>query len=237
MAPSPGPSLHSSPSHQPVPLPMPQHFAAGASRRRGKTGQKRVPQSHPYNHHHPTQYSSFSARKPPPRVQSTQPRETSPELSSSGEETAGEDKTHVPPLGSGSGPGDTTDGSPPPATPSVLDSKGLGGDRDQPISIPIINDTHGDQDDEHDANEDDWVDEDEEDDYEDLIDLEYHPAFVKNVAKRRRKWEVGWENLIQAASFLSRRSFLITDAYFIVPSPRSPNGRDDDSPCIPFTFY
>ena len=143
----------------------------------------------------------------------------------------------MPPLGSGSGPGDTTDGSPPPATPSVLDSKGLGGDRDQPISIPIINDTHGDQDDEHDANEDDWVDEDEEDDYEDLIDLEYHPAFVKNVAKRRRKWEVGWENLIQAASFLSRRSFLITDAYFIVPSPRSPNGRDDDSPCIPFTFY
>ncbi|GLB45931.1 putative thyroid hormone receptor binding [Lyophyllum shimeji] len=38
----------------------------------------------------------MSSRKPPPRVESTQPRETSPEPSSSGEETAGEER-FVPP--------------------------------------------------------------------------------------------------------------------------------------------
>ncbi|KAF5322655.1 hypothetical protein D9619_001281 [Psilocybe cf. subviscida] len=57
-----------------------------------------------------------------------------------------------------------------------------------------------------------WVDEDEEDDYEDLIDLEYHPSFVKNISKRRRKWEVGWENLIQAFQALDRQ----TDATMVL---------------------
>ncbi|KAF8177255.1 hypothetical protein BJ912DRAFT_1131735 [Pholiota molesta] len=35
------------------------------------------------------------------------------------------------------------------------------------------------------------VDENEDEDYEGLLDLEYHPAFVGNISKRRRKWEVG----------------------------------------------
>ena len=61
------------------------------------------------------------------------------------------------------------------------------------ITIPILSIQNTEIDDTG-----EWVD--EEDDYEDLISLEYHPSFVKNISKRRRKWEVGWENLIQAVS-------------------------------------
>lgn len=70
-------SMRSSPSHEPVSLPMPPLRARGlrrkdnASNLRTTLGRRRV--------------------KPPPRVESTQPRETSPEPSS-GEETAGEDQ-------------------------------------------------------------------------------------------------------------------------------------------------
>ena len=142
-------SLHSSPSHQPISLPIPPSFPARKKER------NRQSKRQAYN------------RKPPPRVESTQPRETSPELSSSGEETAGEERLSVP-----------------------IDST-----ESETIAIPIlpIQDTEIDDNGE-------WVDEEDDDDYEDLISLEYHPSFVKNISKRRRKWEVGWENLIQAAS-------------------------------------
>lgn len=109
------------------------------------------------------------SRKPPPRVESTQPRETSPELSSSGEETAGEERY--------SAAADRDNGA------------------QDPLPFPVAALTPV-----NDEDVGEWVDEDEDDDYEDLIDLEYHPAFVKNISKRRRKWEVGWENLIQAVS-------------------------------------
>jgi hypothetical protein len=150
-------SMHSSPSHQPVPLPIPPHFGA-KKKEKGLNGKKK----------------SFS-RKPPPRVQSTQPRDTSPELSSSGEETAGDERANPTPDNALA----TTNGL---SVPILVTE----------IPIEIID------------MEDDveWVDEDEEDDYDDLIDLEYHPSFIKNVSKRRRKWEVGWENLIQAVSNL-----------------------------------
>jgi hypothetical protein len=48
----------------------------------------------------------------------------------------------------------------------------------------------------------DWVDEEDEGDEEDLLELEYHPTFVSNVEKRRRRWETRWEALIQAVSTL-----------------------------------
>src|SRR5436190_3734537 len=35
----------------------------------------------------------------------------------------------------------------------------------------------------------DWVDEEAGDEEEDLLDLEFHPTFVHNVDKRRRRWE------------------------------------------------
>ena len=144
-------SLQSSPSHQPISLPIPPSFPA---RKKGNLQSKRQAYS----------------RNPPPRVESTQPRETSPELSSSGEETAGEERLTVP-----------------------IDSAAEG----EAITIPILPIQNTDIDDNG-----EWVDEEDDDDYEDLISLEYHPSFVKNISKRRRRWEVGWENLIQAASSL-----------------------------------
>lgn len=46
----------------------------------------------------------------------------------------------------------------------------------------------------------DWVDEDEEAGEDDLLELEYHPSYVKNVTRRRRRWEIGWEGLLEAVS-------------------------------------
>lgn len=182
-------SIHSSPSHQPIALPIPPNFSTKKKDR--SLHLKR----------------QMYTRKPPPRVESTQPRETSPELSSSGEETAGDERLHSavdPPSGE------------PPVVPS-----------------PSTTDVATEADDNG-----DWVDEDEDDDYEDLIDLEYHPAFVKNISKRRRKWEVGWENLIQAVSFLST-SFFCGDRYstLLVPSSRPPNGCYHGLARISFPYY
>ena len=148
-------SITSSPSHQPVPLPLAPHFG---SRKKDKA-----------LHSKRQAYS----RKPPPRVDSTQPRETSPELSSSGEETAGDDRVNPTPDISAS---------------NTENEQGI----TIAVEVPIEN-----------ADADDsgeWVDDEEDDDYDDVIDLEYHPSFVRNVSKRRRKWEVGWEHLIQAVS-------------------------------------
>ncbi|KAG5645290.1 hypothetical protein DXG03_006592 [Asterophora parasitica] len=132
-------SIRSSPSHEPIALPTPppmigvKNSARPAILRRNR-----------------------SNRKPPPRVDSTQPRETSPELSLSGEETAGEE--HF----------------------AVAD------------------------------NNDEWID--EEDDDEDLLELEYHPNYVSNVEKRRRRWEIGWEAVTHAVQTLDRQ----TDSTIIV---------------------
>ncbi|KAG2114982.1 hypothetical protein BD769DRAFT_1629970 [Suillus cothurnatus] len=91
--------------------------------------------------------------KPPPRVDSTQPRDTSPEPYSSGEETAGEERFEVAEGNwvNGTVPDDSTE----------------------------------------------WVDEDE-DEKDDLLDLEYHPNYVNNIEKRRRRWDTRWEALQQA---------------------------------------
>ncbi|KAF8905786.1 hypothetical protein CPB84DRAFT_1771192 [Gymnopilus junonius] len=124
------------------------------------------------------------SKAPSRRVESTQPRDTSPELSSSGEETAGEDKGY-----------------------SVIKEDILVPD---PLPFAVV-DTPATTVDGGD-DEGDWVDEEDEDDLDDLINLEYHPDFIKNVSKRRRKWEVGWENLIQAFQALDRQ----TDATMIL---------------------
>lgn len=111
--------------------------------------------------------STEISRKTPPRVQSTQPRETSPEPSTSGEETAGEENyagqnTNQRSWGNGSLAG------------QVVEDDGDG----------------------------DWIDEDEEPDEDDLLELEYHPLYIKNVAKRRRRWTMGWENLLEAVGYI-----------------------------------
>ncbi|KAG2038262.1 hypothetical protein BDR03DRAFT_933652 [Suillus americanus] len=130
-------SIQSSPSHQPVSLPFP----TGKIKRRQASADLRV-------------QSTKRKIKPPPRVESTQPRDTSPEPYSSGEETAGEEHFEVAEEGNwvnGMMPDDGTE----------------------------------------------WVDEDE-DEKDDLLDLEYHPNYVNNIEKRRRRWDTRWEALQQA---------------------------------------
>ena len=107
--------------------------------------------------------------KSPPRVESTQPRDTSPEPYSSGEETAGEGfDVHEEPAWVN---GDTYDG----------------------------------------GDDDEWVD--DEGDKDELLDLEYHPSFISNMEKRRRKWDTRWEALQQAVSVGSScASRVLTDS-------------------------
>lgn len=132
-------SLQSSPSHEPIALSTPPPILP--KKKSPQNGLKRRP----------------SNRKPPPRVESTQPRETSPELTSSGEETAGEEHFAV------AEEGIWVNGA---------------------VDVLPADDNK------------DWIDEEEEDD--DLLELEYHPNYVSNIEKRRRRWEIGWDNLTQA---------------------------------------
>ncbi|KAJ7174443.1 hypothetical protein C8R46DRAFT_891781 [Mycena filopes] len=152
-------SLQSSPSHEPVALPIPP-----------TVGVRKKPVS---------MRAQVTARKPPPRVESTQPRST-PEPESSGEETAGEaddaSRFAVPEEGNWVGA-------------PVLD----------PIGAAAAADA-------------DWVDEEEDGDEEDLLELEYHPTFVSNVEKRRRRWETRWDTLVQAFNALDRQ----TDATLVL---------------------
>ncbi|KAH7922877.1 hypothetical protein BV22DRAFT_1016446 [Leucogyrophana mollusca] len=134
-------SLQSSPSHQPVSLPFPTSRGRGLKRRERSTNLR-------------VQGATRQKVKPPPRVDSTQPRETSPEPDSSGEETAGEDRYEV-----------TEEGA-------------------------WMNGTQDDGGGE-------WVDEDDAD-KEDLLDLEYHPNYISNIERRRRKWDSRWDALEQA---------------------------------------
>ena len=142
-----GMSMRSSPSHEPVNLPIPHMRGRGmkkAARKEKVKSEKR---------------EKIQAELPP-RVESTQPRETTPEISSSGDDTstAGEDERYE------------------------LPEEGAW----------VNTATTGD--------EGDWIDEDVEGDEEDLLELEYHPSYVSNVEKRRRRWETRWEALIQAVS-------------------------------------
>ncbi|KAF7331044.1 hypothetical protein MVEN_02444700 [Mycena venus] len=130
-------SLQSSPSHEPVALPIPPTVGV-----RKKPLNTRV---------------QVTVRKPPPRVESTQPRST-PEPESSGEETAGE--AEEPRI--------------------AVNEEGNW------VAPPL------------DPFDEDWVDEEDEGDGEDLLELEYHPTFVSNVEKRRRRWETRWDALVQA---------------------------------------
>ncbi|KAE9384936.1 hypothetical protein BT96DRAFT_1007544 [Gymnopus androsaceus JB14] len=131
-------TTHSSPSHEPVPLPPPM----ASLRRKSDSSNLRA--------YRPA-LKAKTIRNPPPCVDSTQPRETSPKLSTSGEETAGEE-THF----AGSEEGNWVNGN----VPSVP----------IPFSIPIVDDSPLMK----------WIDEEEEN-QEDLLEIEYHPTRVSNV--------------------------------------------------------
>ena len=45
-----------------------------------------------------------------------------------------------------------------------------------------------------------WIDIDEDDEGEDVLQLEFHPTFVSNPQKRRRRFNKTWEVLTEAVS-------------------------------------
>ena len=69
-----------------------------------------------------------------------------------------------------------------------------------------------------DGDDAEWID--EEGDKDELLELEYHPSFISNMEKRRRKWDARWEALQQAVRNLSvARSVAKTDRVVVlVPS-------------------
>ncbi|KAK7435228.1 hypothetical protein VKT23_019797 [Stygiomarasmius scandens] len=187
----------------------------------GRPRSTKPPQPHPLR----------QGRKPPPRVQSTQPRDTSPELESSdsGEQTAGENHNHF--AVEEEEDSWVNGGSPPVPIPSVgINGKGLSlsapstpinivGPQPLPlpatVPIPIVDDSIGSGNETvavMDSHSNDWVDDDEYSDEDDFLELEYHPSFVSNAEKRRRRWENKWEALNQAFNALDRQ----TDATMIL---------------------
>jgi hypothetical protein len=69
------------------------------------------------------------------------------------------------------------------------------GDRDDqttPVGIAIGG--------EEDEDEDEWIDEDDGAEGE-LLGLEYHPSYIMNTERRKRKWEQKWEVMKEAVSF------------------------------------
>ncbi|KAF9651239.1 hypothetical protein BDM02DRAFT_3127165 [Thelephora ganbajun] len=178
-------SLRSSPSHEPVSLPLPPSMVKGPQsrlRKRERSTNLKAVQERLMN-------GGRSARSKliPPRVDSTQPRDTSPEMTDAGEETAGEEvHTHVE--------GDTDKWD-------VNGMNGVGKEVEVKDVTDAVEEITGDVDD------GDWIDEDEDDDNgNDLLDLPYHPTYVRDENKRRRRWESKWEALAEAFHALDRQT-------------------------------
>ncbi|TFK24233.1 hypothetical protein FA15DRAFT_619675 [Coprinopsis marcescibilis] len=169
-------SMRSSPSHEPVNLPPAPMLNKKREKNLGNQLRRQL-----------------TARKPPPRVESTVPRDTSPEPSSSGEETAGEEKYSAQNSEIGGGTSNGTGLGIHKAASKVWTSANQGGE-DSEVSIEV------------DDGMDDWIDEDEDNDNEDLLDFEYHPNYISNTDRRRRRWEVGWDALVQAFQNLDRQT-------------------------------
>ncbi|KAL1747781.1 hypothetical protein HDZ31DRAFT_31153 [Schizophyllum fasciatum] len=125
-------------------------------------------------------------RKPPPRVASTQPRETSPEPSSSeGEETAGEETA---------GEQDRF--------PVQDETRSWTNGHATPAAAPVAQAAQP----EEEEDEGDWVDEEDDEEEEDLLELEFHPSYVPNLDKRKRRFDARWDALQQAFQALDRQT-------------------------------
>ncbi|KAF7306868.1 hypothetical protein MIND_00479000 [Mycena indigotica] len=163
-------SMQSSPSHEPVASHIP---ASIGLRKKEKNDDME---------YRPGLPRRTSLRKPPPRVESTQPRSTpepDQDEESSGEETAGEPEDSV-----------------------QQHQRFSIAEEGSWVGVPVFDP----------AADSDWVDEDDEGDGEDLLELEYHPSYVSNIEKRRRRWESKWEALVHAFNALDRQ----TDATLVL---------------------
>ena len=186
----PSMSLRSSPSHLPVNLPL------FTSQRRPHSKRKGLRR---------TRGSRELANKLPPRGESTEPRETSPE-SSDGEVEEGEFEEFnemAAQLESSA------------SSENVTTERGGDGGGHSVIG----------------EDEEEWVD-DDEDDEDDLLHLEYHPNFVVNPDKRRKRWELKWDALVKA---VRTPPIILYSAVDIcptaVPSSGSPDGHNAVTSC------
>ena len=158
-------SRRSSPSHEPVAFPPPNFRGRGLKKRsrfalrngngNGTNGRTRI--------------------NPPPRVESTQPKDTSPEPSS-GEETAGGDYVA-----------------------QIQQNGEWVNDDNSPNGVR----QHEDE------GEDEWIDEDSGDE-DSFLGLEYHPTYINNMLRRRKRWEQKWKDLVSAVSVFLRFSCLLS---------------------------
>lgn len=180
-------SHRSSPSHFPVPMPpLPNGTSCSRGRSRGVVDEKegtgtmraRKGGSGAKKSRLKVEMSRGRDMEPPSRVASTQPRDTSPEESSSGEETAGEHDYHEKPE--------------PVARSSSRASRVELEDDLEEMRKGVLTE---------DEDNGEWVDEDDEDEQE-LLDLEFHPTYVLNPDKRRKKWDQRWDELVRAVSQL-----------------------------------
>ena len=136
-------STRSSPSHQHVPLPP---FCR--PRRR------------------PKDFCRQSETRPPSCVESTQPRDTSPEFSSIEEEIASKPQQSVPhPTCTGETAYNSDEGN-------ADDEKWI----DENVGLEVVAD--------------------------DLLQLEFHPDYVGDPEKRRRRWQLRWETMLHNVSVL-----------------------------------
>ena len=171
----PSMSLRSSPSHLPVNLPL------FTSQRRLNSKRKSLRR---------TRGSRELASKLPPRGESTEPRETSPE-SSDGEEVEDGEFEDFNDLAAQLESGTSSE--------NVTTERGGGGGSGDKHS----RDGGGDD-------EEEWIDEDE-DDEDDLLHLEYHPNYVVNPDKRRKRWELKWNALVKAVRAIFMFALRVVD--------------------------
>ena len=106
---------------------------------------------------------------------STEPLETSPEHTEAGE-TTDFGQLLIPPV--------------PIEEQPLIDLLNDREDQSTPVGVAI----GGEED------EDEWVDEDDGAEA-DLLGLEYHPSYITNTDKRKRKWEQKWEVMKETVSF------------------------------------
>ncbi|KAF8267345.1 hypothetical protein EI94DRAFT_1801824 [Lactarius quietus] len=154
-------STRSSPSHQPVPLPLLNRVYRGPHRRERSQNLHRR-----------------SKIRLPPRVESSQPRDTRPEFPS-GEEPVGEFQM-----------GELQSG-PQLSTPQQVHW-----------------DYSTDDEDEADSDDGKWIDEDEgmEGVADDLLQLEFHTDYICDPEKRHRSWKHRWEAVLRELHALDRET-------------------------------
>ncbi|GJJ14098.1 hypothetical protein Clacol_008355 [Clathrus columnatus] len=159
-------SMRSSPSHMPVNLPF---FPI---RNNKPTPKKRLKR---------TQSHRELARTLPPRGESTEPRETTPEPLDSEDEEDMDDEYHdiVSPQ-----EGMSSDNT-------VSTERGAVSRKDDNGNIVHNEDDEGD-----------WIDEDDDNDESDLDLVHYEslPIYHPNPDKRRRRWEAQWNSLVNATN-------------------------------------